>query len=88
MKTTRGLRLVAFAVLSFPLAGCTLNDRLLESVHDPVCGTMVEKAKAATIRRFLRKTYYFDSDDCAQRFDTHPARYCDVASAMYPEYDY
>jgi YHS domain-containing protein len=76
------------AVLLLLPGGCTLNDRLLDSVHDPVCGTVVEKAKAATTRSFLRKTYYFESEACAQRFDAHPARYCDVASTMYPEYDY
>ena len=81
------MRLARLAVLLLG-SGCTVNDRLRESVHDPVCGHVVEKAKAATTRDFLRKTYYFDSDECAQRFDAHPARYCDVASAMYPVYDY
>lgn len=68
--------------------GCTLNDRLLSSVHDPVCGKLVEKSEPCAEREFLRKTYYFDSEECARTFDAHPARYCDVASAMYPVYDY
>jgi YHS domain-containing protein len=81
------MRRVLLAVLTLAV-GCTLNDRLCESVHDPVCGSVVGKAKAAATRSFLRKTYYFDSDACALRFEAHPARCCDVASTMYPEYDY
>ena len=82
------LRSATIAAGLLSAAGCTLNDRLLESVHDPVCGKMVEKSKAPVEREFLRKTYYFDSEACAHTFDVHPARYCDVASTMYPEYDY
>jgi len=70
------------------LSGCTLNDRLLESARDPVCGKTVEKRKAFTERELLRKIYYFDSEECAREFDAHPARYHDVASGMYPVYDY
>jgi len=70
------------------LSGCTLNDRLLETVLDPVCGRTVEKKKAFTERELLRKIYYFDSEECAREFDAHPARYYDVASGMYPVYDY
>jgi len=68
--------------------GCTLNDRLTETVRDPVCGKVVEKSGATATRDLFRKTYYFDSDECARTFDLHPARYYDVASGMYPEYDY
>ncbi|HVE42978.1 MAG TPA: YHS domain-containing protein [Planctomycetota bacterium] len=76
------------AVCLIATGGCTLNDRLTESVRDPVCGNVVEKKKAAALRDLLRKTYYFDSEECARTFDRHPARYYDVASGMYPEYDY
>jgi len=69
-------------------SGCTVNDRLLESVRDPVCGRTVEKKKAVAEREHLRKTYCFDSEECARTFDAHPARYCDVASTLYPVYDY
>jgi len=75
-------------LLLLAVAGCTLNDRLRDPLRDPVCGVLVEKAEAPATRTFLRKAYYFDSEECARRFDAHPARYCDVASTMYPEYDY
>jgi len=70
------------------IGGCTLNDRLVETVQDPVCGNRVDKRTAAAERELLRKIYYFDSEDCARKFDAHPARYYDVASGMYPVYDY
>jgi YHS domain-containing protein len=83
-----GLQRLVLGVLLPAAAGCTLNDRLQDAAHDPVCGTVVEKAKAPATRSFLRRTYYFDTEDCARTFDAHPARYCDIASTMYPEYDY
>lgn len=85
------LRIVLFLLAAALLpvaAGCTLNDRLQETAIDPVCGRPVEKSPAALSLRFLRKDYFFDSEECARAFDAHPARYCDVASAMYPVYDY
>ena len=82
------IRAAGIAIALLVAGGCTLNDRLLASVHDPVCGRLVEKSKAGAEREYLRKTYYFDSDECARTFDAHPARYCDVASTMSPVYDY
>lgn len=79
------LGLMAALVL---ISGCTLNDRYDESARDPVCGRSLEKKSAPETRTYLRKAYYFDSDACARSFDEHPARYCDVNSAMYPNYDY
>jgi YHS domain-containing protein len=79
---------VLLAIGLTAVGGCTLNDRFLEAVHDPVCGKPVEKKKAFTERELLRKIYYFDSEECARQFDAHPARYYDVASGMYPVYDY
>jgi YHS domain-containing protein len=84
----RGFRRLVLGVLLPAASGCTLNERLQDSVQDPVCGAVVEKAKAPATRTYLRKRYFFDSEECARRFDAHPARYCDVASTMYPEYDY
>jgi YHS domain-containing protein len=81
-------RSVAVAVCLLALGGCTLNDRLTEFARDPVCGKGVEKRSAVASRDFLRKTYYFDTEECARSFDAHPARYYDAASGMYPEYDY
>jgi YHS domain-containing protein len=91
LALNRCRRIVGSVLLAMGLGaigGCTLNDRLLESVHDPVCGRMVEKKHAFAERELLRKIYYFDSEECAREFDAHPARYYDVASGMYPVYDY
>ena len=79
---------VVLAMGLLAVGGCTLNDRLLETVRDPVCGRSVEKKNAVAERDLLRKTYYFDSEECARKFDAHPGRYYDVASGMYPVYDY
>jgi YHS domain-containing protein len=79
---------VLLVIVSSVIGGCTLNDRLAESVRDPVCGKVVEKKEAVAERELLRKAYYFDSEDCARKFDAHPARYYDPASGMYPVYDY
>jgi YHS domain-containing protein len=86
MRRGIGLALVALSFLGCP--GCTLNDRLKDAVRDPVCGKTVVKESATITRVFLRKTYYFDSEDCAGIFELHPARYCDMSSALYPVYDY
>jgi len=88
MKSFRGATGALLALCLLALGGCTLNDRLVESVRDPVCGKIVEKKTAAAERELLRKIYYFDSEECARKFDAHPARYYDVASGMYPVYDY
>jgi len=86
MKRILGAGLVSLA-LSLA-AGCSVNDRMRESLPDPVCGKLIDRKTATITRVYLRKTYYFDREECAGTFDRHPARYCDVASAMYPEYDY
>ncbi|MBI3856308.1 MAG: YHS domain-containing protein [Planctomycetes bacterium] len=78
----------ALAGLLLWAGGCTLPDRRLDAVRDPVCGRIVEKKSATASLTYLRKVYYFDSEECLRTFDAHPARYCDVASALYPEYDY
>jgi YHS domain-containing protein len=83
------VRLLTMAgILWVAMGGCTLNDRLLDSARDPVCGRVVDKKQAGASRELLRKTYYFDSEECAGKFDAHPGRYYDVASGMYPIYDY
>jgi len=83
-----GRSILVLAIGLVAVGGCTLNDRLLETVHDPVCGKSVDKRNAVAERELLRKTYYFDSEECARKFDAHPGRYYDVASGMYPVYDY
>jgi len=80
--------LLITACLFLLTTGCTLNDRLVDTARDPVCGKMVVKASPEATRTYLRKNYYFDSDECARTFDNHPARFCDGASTLYPQYEY
>ena len=42
---------------------------------DPVCGMDVDPAKAAGKREYKGKTYYFCSDHCVKKFDSHPEEY-------------
>ena len=42
---------------------------------DPVCGMEVDPAKPAGKRVYKGKTYYFCSDYCVKRFDSHPEEY-------------
>ncbi len=42
---------------------------------DPVCGMLVDPAKAAGKRVHEGKTYHFCSADCLKKFDQAPARY-------------
>jgi len=42
---------------------------------DPVCGMDVDPAKPAGKRVYKGKTYYFCSDYCVKRFDSHPEEY-------------
>jgi YHS domain-containing protein len=51
-------------------------------------GRRLRRKNAFTSANCSGKIYYFDSEECARQFDAHPARYYDVASGMYPVYDY
>jgi Cu(I)/Ag(I) efflux system membrane fusion protein len=45
---------------------------------DPVCGTDVSQVKAEKAGRKIAhqgKTYYFDSDECKQKFEKEPDQY-------------
>lgn len=42
---------------------------------DPVCGMMVNAQKAAVKAEHARKTYYFCSTRCAERFQTDPEKF-------------
>ena len=57
--------------------------KAIAMAKDPICGMDVdiEKAKAAGLTaEYQGKIYYFDSEDCKQRFTKDPQRYT-VASA-------
>jgi Cu+-exporting ATPase len=42
---------------------------------DPICGMMVDPAKAAGHSAYGGKTYHFCSTGCKSRFEKDPARY-------------
>lgn len=46
-----------------------MSDQLTK---DPVCGMMVEPAKAAATSVHEGKTYYFCAKSCKTRFDQNP----------------
>jgi len=50
---------------------------------DPVCGSDVSHIKAEKAGRkmvYRGKTYYFDSDECKQKFQDNPERYAEKPS--------
>ena len=42
---------------------------------DPVCGMMVDEAKAAATSAYHGQTYYFCAVGCKKAFDAEPAKY-------------
>lgn len=42
---------------------------------DPVCGMMVDEAKAAGKSEYQGKTYYFCAAVCKSKFDSNPGNY-------------
>ena len=44
-------------------------------VKDPICGMEIESEKAFAQREHAGKTFYFDSQDCVDRFDADPHKY-------------
>ena len=49
--------------------------------RDPVCGMMVDPAKAPAKRDHAGTTYYFCAPGCAKKFDADPAKYAAAAGA-------
>lgn len=46
---------------------------------DPVCGMMVDEAKAPAKSEYKGRTYYFCMAGCKQKFDAEPERYAGKA---------
>jgi len=44
-------------------------------VKDPVCGMEIESEKAFAKREHEGRTFYFDSQDCVDKFDADPHKY-------------
>lgn len=47
---------------------------------DPVCGMQVDEQHSPGTSEFNKKTYYFCSQGCKQKFDTNPERYAGQAA--------
>jgi YHS domain-containing protein len=50
-------------------------------VKDPVCGMMIDPAKAAAMRVYEGTTYYFCAQGCARAFDAEPKGYAQAKKA-------
>jgi len=46
-----------------------------KKVRDPVCGMMIDPAKAVATRTYEGVTYYFCAQGCARAFDAEPEGY-------------
>lgn len=42
---------------------------------DPVCGMHVEEKNAAGLSEHQGATYYFDKEECMEKFNQHPEQY-------------
>ncbi len=50
-------------------------------VRDPVCGMMIDPAKAPAKRVHAGTTFYFCAQGCARAFDADPAKYATATGA-------
>lgn len=62
----------------------------MAQVRDPVCGVMVETAKAVGPVTYRERTYYFCTDEHRRQFEANPDRFAreqssDVAASREPE---
>ena len=46
-------------------------------IKDPVCGMVVDPAKAAATADYKEKTYYFCTSDCKKAFKQEPEKFLD-----------
>lgn len=53
-------------------------------VIDPVCGAQVNPYSAKYQYRYLSKTYFFCSDNCAYIFDEEPEKYAGEIDVDFP----
>src|SRR5579884_2102764 len=51
------------------------TDRVTNTAVDPVCGMTVEPGRAAAVRGYGDKQYYFCCAHCAQKFAANPQQY-------------
>ena len=68
MEPKKGLR--SLRVLSEPVEAPSQ-----ERVKDPVCGMLIDRARAAGSHVHAGITYYFCNPRCLQRFQAEPAKH-------------
>jgi len=52
-----------------------VRKEIIMEVKDPVCGMEIDSEKAFAKREHEGRTFYFDSQDCVDRFDANPHKY-------------
>lgn len=63
------------------IAGCSSDEKATpmadekSATLDPVCGMKVDAGTALYKEEYDKKTYYFDSHDCWQKFHDNPHAY-------------
>jgi Cu+-exporting ATPase len=60
---------------SHPLAMLADSSSIIQKERDPVCGMMVEPARAAATVEHCGKTFYFCATSCATKFQASPEKY-------------
>jgi Cu+-exporting ATPase len=51
--------------------------RMFKMIKDPVCGMVVNPAKAVATTEYKDKTYYFCTADCRTAFEQWPEKFVD-----------
>jgi YHS domain-containing protein len=52
-----------------------VRKEIIMKVKDPVCGMEIDSEKAFAKREHEGRTFYFDSQDCVDKFDADPHKY-------------
>jgi P-type Cu+ transporter len=50
----------------------------MDNHTDPVCGMAVDEEQAAGKSGYKGKMYYFCSQDCKTKFDSHPSEFAEA----------
>ena len=50
-------------------------DQITKTIIDPVCGMTVDPERAAAVREYAGKQYFFCCAHCAQKFDANPRQF-------------
>ena len=56
-------------------AGMIIERKAFKMIKDPVCGMVVNPAKAVATTEYKEKTYYFCTSECKTAFDQRPEKF-------------